>query len=101
MIPTRTYTINLKPAFDIAAELIANGIDKKKFIFLISQSLSDSEVIDARETITARGYRVVGEDLRTYAAYGKAGNAGRSLLEVPFKTLKERAESIFAELANA
>lgn len=101
VIPTRTYTINLKPAFDIAAELIANGIDKKKFIFLISQSLSDSEVIDARETITARGYRVVGEDLRTYAAYGKAGNAGRSLLEVPFKTLKERAESIFAELANA
>lgn len=101
VIPTRTYTINLKPAFDIAAELIANGIDKKKFIFLISQSLSDSEVRDARETITARGYRVVGEDLRTYAAYGNAGNAGRSLLEVPFKTLKARAESIFAELANA
>lgn len=101
VIPTRTYTINLKPAFDIAAELVSNGIDKKKIIFLISQSLSDAEVVDARETIAARGYRVVGEDLRTYAAYGKAGNAGRSLLDVPFKTLKARAEAVFSELANA
>jgi len=100
VIPTRTYTINLKPAFDIAAELTANGIDKRKIIFLISQALSDSEVRDARETIAARGYRVASEDLRTYAAYGKAGNAGRSVLEVSFPTLRERAETIFTELAN-
>jgi chromosome partitioning protein len=101
VIPTRTYTINLKPAFEIAAELTANGVDKRKIIFLISQALSKTEVRDARETIEARGYRVTSEDLRTYAAYGKAGDAGKSVLDVPFKTLRERANCIFSELANA
>lgn len=101
VIPTRTYKMNLKPALDIAAELIDNGIDQKRIIFLICQALSVAEVRDARATIAARNYRVVGEDLRTYAAYGKAGDAGRSVLDVPFKTLRARAESVFAELANA
>lgn len=101
VIPTRTYSINLKPALDLAAELVASGIDRKKIIFLICQALSDAEVRDARATIATRNFRVVSEDLRTYAAYGKAGDAGRCVLEVPYKTLRTRAETVFSELVNA
>lgn len=101
VIPTRTFKINLKPALDIAAELVSNGIPKEKIIFLLCQALSQAEVDSARGTIAARDYRVVGEDLRTYLAYGKAGDSGKSVLEVPYRTLKARAEAVFSELANA
>lgn len=101
VIPTRTFTINLKPALDLAAELIANGIPQSKIIFLICQALSPAEARDARATIEKRNYRVVGEDLRMYTAYGKAGDAGRSVLEVPYPTLRARAEAVFSEIANA
>jgi chromosome partitioning protein len=101
VIPTRTSTINLKPQLDLAAELVANGIPQHRIIFLICQALSDAEARDAKATISARNYRVVGEDLRMYAAYGKAGDAGRSVLEVHYPTLRARAEAVFTELANA
>jgi chromosome partitioning protein len=101
VIPTRTSTINLKPALDLATELVHRGIDQNKIIFLICQALTDVEVRDARLAIEARLFRVAGEDLRMYAAYGKAGDAGRSVLEVYYPTLRTRAEAVFAELANA
>jgi chromosome partitioning protein len=101
VIPTRTSTINLKPALDLASELVANGIDQNKIVFLISQALTHSEARDARATIVERGYRVLTEDLRMYPAYAKIGDAGRSLLEVQYPTLRERAERVFAELAKA
>lgn len=100
VIPTRTFTINLKPALDLASELIANGIEQNKIIFLVSQALSDAEARDARATIEEHGFRVAAEDLRMYLAYGKAGDAGRSVLEVTYPTLRERAERVFAELAS-
>lgn len=101
VIPTRTSTINLKPALDLAAELVRNGIDKRLIIFLICQALTPAEARDAKATIAAQHYRVAGEDLRMYPAYSKAGDAGRSVLEVPYPTLRLRAETVFAELANA
>jgi chromosome partitioning protein len=101
VIPTRTSTINLKPALELAEELVANGTPKKKIIFLVSQALTDAEARDAKETIAAHNFRVVDEDLRMYAAYGKAGDAGRSVLEVPYVSLRTRAEAVFAELAKA
>ncbi|MNF07193.1 hypothetical protein D3C80_2073230 [compost metagenome] len=56
---------------------------------------------EARATISERGYRVVAEDLCMRAAYSKMGDAGKSMLEVPYRTLRERAESVFAEIAKA
>lgn len=101
VIPTRTSTINLKPALDLAAELVAHGIKQKAILFLICQALTETEVQEARATISERGYRVVAEDLCMRAAYGKMGDAGKSMLEVPYQTLRKRAESVFAEIAKA
>lgn len=101
VIPTRTSTINLKPQLDLAMELVSEGIVQSRILFLICQALTEAEARDARETIESRGFRVADEDLRMYPAYGKAGDAGLSVLRVRYPTLRERAERVFAQIANA
>lgn len=98
IIPTKVAIADLKPQIELADDLVSKQIKKKKIVFLITQAGTPNEVESARATIKDRGYRVIQEDLRFSPAYSGAGDQGLSVLEVRYRTLRERAERVFTEI---
>jgi chromosome partitioning protein len=101
ILPTGPSLDDLRPSILLAHELTNNGITSSKIFFALCR-VGDSvfEIEEARQYIKGAGYQVFEGEIPERVGYRRASDRGLSLLEVPFKSLKERIEPISKDIVD-
>lgn len=98
MLPTGLSLDDLRPSIMLAHELVDQGISHDKIRFALCRvGDRENEIHEARIYIQKAGYAVLQGSLPEKTGYRRASDEGRSVSEVTYPTLKEKAE----ELAQA
>ncbi|AMB48293.1 ParA family protein [Methylobacterium sp. AMS5] len=101
IVPTSVALDDLAPQVKFAHELISNGIERKRILFVINQTgESQVEVNDAREYVRVAGYGVCETHISAKPSYRTAQNTGRALNETTFPSLNERADALMQEVVD-
>lgn len=99
LVPTSVSDDDLRPQVLFAHELIANGIERKRILFVINKSSESAiELQDARAFVTQAGYQVCEADLPEKTGYRMAQNGGKAVCETTFPSLNDRALQIVQEV---
>ena len=95
VLPTGLSLDDLHPSIMLAHELINSGIPANKILFALCR-VGDrtNEIAEARTYITRAGYACASGSLPEKTGYRRASDGGKSLSEVIYPSLKERAEEL-------
>lgn len=101
ILPVGVTLDDLTPQVRFAHELLANGIERQRLLFVINKSV-DSQVAvnDARSFVEAANYLVAKTDIPIKTGYQMAQNTGRAMNETNYATLNDRADSVAQEIAD-
>jgi len=93
ILPSGLSQDDLKPSVMLAHEIADNSIDIGKIAFVLCR-VGDrpNEIQEAREYIRKAGYATVDGELPEKTGYRRASDEGRAPTEVPYPTLREKAE---------
>ena len=92
ILPTGLSLDDLRPSIILAHELVAKEINPEKILFVLSRvGDRDNEIEEARQYIKNAGYQCATGSLPEKTGYRRASDDGRSLSEITYKTLRERA----------
>lgn len=98
---------DLRPQIKLAHELVRDGIDRSRIVFVLNNIASELDglaVKEARSYIEDAGYHVTAQALPRQQAYQNAQNRGLAISETPFATLRSvaerNAEEIYDILVN-
>ncbi len=95
VLPTGLSLDDLKPTVLLAHELVNAKIDSGKIaIALCRVGDRENEIEEARSYVRKAGYTLLKSTLPEKTGYRRASDEGRSLSEVVYPTLKERAEQL-------
>ena len=93
ILPTGLSLDDLRPAVLLAHELVEAKIPEEKMIFALCRvGDRENEINDARAYLKKAGYGVLNGSLPEKPAYRQSHDIGRTVSEVSFPTLKQRAE---------
>lgn len=98
VLPTNACILDLAETINLAAELEAGGIPRKRIKFALVKAGSKAEAESARATIESMGWSVADGDLRFAIGYSKANDTGRSSLEVRHPGLRHKANTLLSNL---
>ena len=95
VLPTGLSLDDLKPTVLLAHELVEAGIGVERIgISLCRVGDRENEIEEARSYIRKAGYGCLKGSLPEKTGYRRASDEGRAVSEVPFPTLKDRAEEL-------
>jgi chromosome partitioning protein len=95
VLPTGLALDDLKPTILLAHELVEAKVELEKIaIALCRVGDRENEIHEARAYVAKAGYQVLKGSLPEKTAYRRASDEGRALSEVPYPTLKARAEEL-------
>lgn len=101
IIPTGTPLDDLEPTIKLCHELKGKGIEKKKItIVLCRTGESDAEILEAKEYIEQSGYFLLNGDLPEKTSYKRASDFGKVCTETPFKSIKDRADTLMQAIID-
>jgi len=80
--------------------LVDAGISKDKLIFALSRIGNENEAISAKEFIEGCGYPVLDGFLPEKPSYRQAQNEGKSLTEVSYKSLRNKADRVLQSIVD-
>lgn len=101
IIPTGPSVDDLKPQIQLAAEMIARGIERKRILFVINKTTDSAQNIQfAKDNIQAAGFQVATHDIPMKTGYQLAQNIGRSISETNYLKLNEKADLLTAEVVS-
>lgn len=101
LIPTGPTRDDLYPQTLLAHELVENGVDKGRILFVlnsISSDLDGAEVNAARGWISEAGFKAATAVIPRRTAYGQVHNIGRSISEVVHPSLRVHPISLVQEI---
>jgi chromosome partitioning protein len=99
VVQPATGTIDdLKPGVLVFHELRKHRIPANKMLFALTRTGSEAEETRAKEYIHVAGYAVLKTTLRDQNGYKYAQDEGKSVLETPFSSLNDRAETLIKEI---
>lgn len=99
--PTGASLDDLVPAIKVFHALIKEGVPREKLVFVLSRIGTESEEADARMYINEAGYTVLDGCLFEKPAYRIAMNAGLSVTETRYKSLKDKADQLIQALIDS
>lgn len=91
---------DLVPALREFNSLVKSGVPKSKLAFALNHISNSNEEIAAREFIIASGYFVLPGYLPERPSYRQAHNEGKSITEVPYKSLKDKADKLLQSIID-
>ena len=95
VLPTGLSLDDLKPTVLLAHELVEAGIGIARIgIGLCRVGDRENEIDEARSYLRKAGYGCLKGSLPEKTGYRRASDEGQAVSEVPFPTLKERAEEL-------
>ena len=96
LLPTCSSLEDLNPQITLAHELVSNGIDKNKLVFVLSKiNSTKSELDDAIEYILASGYNVLDHHIPERTAFRQAITDGKIITETKFNSLNKKCKEMF------
>lgn len=98
--PTSGTLDDLNPGIRLFHELRNKQVSIQKTVFALTRTTSEREEEMAREYISEAGYTVFASSLPDRAGYKTAQNSGLTVLETPYPSLNQRAESLLKEMTN-
>ena len=98
--PTSGTLDDLDPGIRLFHELRNKQLSPQKMVFALTRTTSDREEEMAREYIGQAGYIVFTSTLPDRAGYKTAQNSGLTVLETPYPSLNQRAESLLKEMTD-
>ncbi len=102
LLPTGLAIDDLEPQVLLAHELVKNGAPADMIAFVLWRvGDSETEIREAREYITAAGYRVLEGQVPDRTGYRRASDAGRAVTETTSKTLNARADAVAQSIIDA
>lgn len=101
ILPTGPALDDMRPSVLLAHELVDKGISTSRIFFALCRvGDSETEIQEARDYITQAGYKVLEGELLERVGYRRASDRGLSLIEVPIKSLKEKAELLAKSIVD-
>jgi chromosome partitioning protein len=101
ILPTGPALDDMRPSVLLAHELVDKGISISRLFFVLCRvGDSETEIQEARDYITQAGYAVLKGELLERVGYRRASDKGLSLIEVPIKSLKEKAELLAKSIVD-
>jgi chromosome partitioning protein len=95
IIPSGFSKADLRPALDLATELVYEGLDKNKIaIALNGVTESGREMVETRSSIIKHGFICLSGSIPFKQSYLKAQNEGRALNETSHTGLNEKADKL-------
>ena len=95
VIPTSEGLDDLEPSVILANNLFKEGVPISNIVFALSiTSNSAREIAGAREYLAQTPYRVLDGDIPFRIAFKGAMDKGKSVTEVPFPRLRQRADAM-------
>ncbi|MCB1596071.1 MAG: ParA family protein, partial [Xanthomonadales bacterium] len=102
VIPTGQSVDDLEPAVLLAHDLFKSGIPIKNIVFaLMKVTGSESEIQSAREYLASTPYQVLNGAIPTKTSYSQALDVGKSINEVSFKGLHNKADELAQSIIDA
>lgn len=102
VLPTGQGLDDLEPTVLLAHELFKSGISINKIVFaLMKVTDSDSEISGARDYLSSTPYKVLKGAIPYKTSYSKALDIGKSINEVSFKALHEKADELAQSIVDA
>lgn len=99
VIPSGPTVDDLKPQMQLANEMLARGIERKKIFFVVNKTTDSAQNTQfAKDAIKAAGFHVAENDIPVKTGYQMAQNIGRSISETNYLKLNEKAELLVAEI---
>jgi chromosome partitioning protein len=94
-LPTGLALDDLRPGIRLAHELVEAGIPRDKIAFVLCRAGDRAgEIEEAREYIKVASYQAIKGAIPEKTAFRRASDEGRTLAEVSFPTLREKAEEV-------
>lgn len=95
LLPTGLSLDDLRPSIMLAHELLEQGIESNKILFVLCR-VGDraNEISEARAYIEKAGYKCAVGSLPEKTGYRRASDDGRALSETPYPSLKVRAQEV-------
>ena len=100
VIPTGTSNDDVRSQVDFALELISEGIDRDRILFVVNGGRNQAALRRARSHLEIAGCHIANSGLRRFRAYEKAQNLGRAVSETPYADLNNWAEAVAVEIAD-
>lgn len=96
--PTGASRADLVPAVKEFNALKQAGISKKKLLFVLTRLGSQAEVRAVKEYLKESGYSFCQTYLLEKVSYRQAQNEGKSIAEIPYKSLQKQAQGLIKEI---
>ena len=91
---------DLEPAIREFHALVKAGVNKKKLLLVLTRLSTDKEAQAIKEYLADTGYSYSEAYLREKTSYKQAHNEGKSITEVIYKSLRQQAQKLIADLLN-
>ena len=102
VIPTGEGLDDLEPSVILANNLVSEGVSPERIAFaLCITSDSAREIAGAREYLAQTPYRVLAGEIPFRASYKSAMDAGKAITEVPWPSLRRRADAMAQNIIDA
>lgn len=98
--PTKGSRDDILPGVKLFEELIANGVPRDRLAFALARTDSEGEEKGARDYLTGLNFTVLPGSLPSRAGYNAAQNAGRSVLDTPYDSLNDKAQTLIEGLSK-
>ena len=96
--PSGASRADLVPAIKEFHALREAGIPQKKLLLVLNRLATSAEAAAAQEYCQASGYNYSSIVLYEKASYRQAQNEGKSITEVNYKSLRQKARSLIINL---
>ena len=91
---------DLEPAIREFHALVKAGVNKKKLLLVLTRLSTDKEAQAIKDYLADTGYSYSEAYLREKTSYKQAHNEGKSVTEVIYKSLRQQAQKLIADLLN-
>jgi chromosome partitioning protein len=102
VLPTCSSRDDLMPTVRLANELVKEGIDRSKIVFVLTRvaSKNKNEIIDAVDFLSNSGFTLMEGMLTEYTAYRSAMAVGLGASETPHKVPKDKIKLLMDSLST-
>lgn len=100
ILPTGVTKDDLRPALELAQELVHEGIKRTHIYFVVIKvpDNGEKEALSAIDTIKDWGYNCSSSWIPFKTSYGKAMDSGRSIIETRFPSINEKADLVIQDI---
>lgn len=101
ILPTGASILDLNPQIHLAHELVDNGIDASRILFVMSRmGKSKTEKQEVRDYLQQAGYKIAAGSIPEKTAFRRAFIEGKTFTEVPYPTLKKASEEVVQSIVD-